>query len=142
MVDRERGAVVTGIHPIQAVLLAGSVPLFVGTLLCDWYYSATFEVQWINFASWLIVGAVLFAAPALVWAIGEALRFKTRRTAGALVYLVALSALVIIATINVLVHSKDAWATMPAGLILSVLASVLAAAAVWLGFSSLNRSVA
>ncbi len=34
------------IHPVHAVLLASSLPLFVGTLLSDWAYSVTYEVQW------------------------------------------------------------------------------------------------
>src|SRR3546814_1099584 len=57
------------IHPVHAVLLAGTVPLFLGTLLSDWAYWSTYEVQWINFASWLVVGALLFAGYALLWAV-------------------------------------------------------------------------
>src|SRR5690606_39235984 len=38
------------LHPLHAILLAFPLPLFLGALLSDVAYRATFEVQWINFA--------------------------------------------------------------------------------------------
>ena len=35
---------------------------------------------------------------------------------------------------NAFVHARDAWASMPNGLILSVVGAVLALVALWLGF--------
>ena len=46
--------------PLHATLLAGSVPLFLGALLSDVAYYQTYQIQWSNFASWLIAGAELF----------------------------------------------------------------------------------
>lgn len=40
--------------------------------------------------------------------------------------------------INALEHAKDAWATMPLGLVLSVIVTVLACAATWIGLSNLR----
>jgi uncharacterized membrane protein len=37
--------------------------------------------------------------------------------------------------INALVHTKDGWAVVPEGLVLSFIVAVLAAAAVWSGFA-------
>jgi hypothetical protein len=48
----------------------------------------------------------------------------------------------VLGLINALIHGKDVWATMPAGLILSVLVFFLALASVWLGFSSLRSGAA
>ena len=62
------------IHPVHAFLLAACVPLFLGGLLSDLAYSSTYEVQWTNFASWLIAGALVFAGLALLWAFIELLR--------------------------------------------------------------------
>lgn len=42
--------------------------------------------------------------------------------------------------INALVHAKDAWATMPEGLYLSAVTTLLALAAAWIGYSGF-RSV-
>ena len=128
------------LHPLQGVLLASTLPLFLGALLSDWAYSSTSEVQWINFASWLIAGAMLFAGAALLWAAVDFFRSDVARDRRSALYLLVLIATFILGFINALVHGKDAWATMPEGLILSLLVFLLAAAAVWLGFSTLRRA--
>ncbi len=124
------------IHPVHAVLIAATIPLFLGALLSDWAYSSTYEPQWKNFASWLIVGGLLFAVLALLWALIELLR-ADKRGGGALVYFLLVLATFVVGVINALVHAKDAWAAMPGGLILSLIGTVLAFAAVWIGFSGL-----
>lgn len=127
----------TPLHPLHAVLLAGIVPLFLGALLGDLAYSASYEVQWKNFASWLIVGALIFGGFALVWALIELLR-ADRRGRRPILYFLLLLAAWILGFVNALVHAKDAWASMPAALILSVIVAVLAIAATGLGFSTLR----
>ena len=62
------------LHPLHAILLAFPLPLFLGALLSDLAYSSTYEVQWTNFASWLIAGAMLTV---LDWTLGVALFGKT-----------------------------------------------------------------
>ncbi|TFI57049.1 hypothetical protein E2493_16980 [Sphingomonas parva] len=126
------------IHPVHAVLLASSLPLFLGALLSDWAYSASYEVQWINFAAWLNAGAMVFAGLALVWAIIDFLRADFARDRRSALSVLVLLATVVLGFITALVHSKDAWATMPEGLILSLLVALLAFASVWLGFSPLR----
>jgi uncharacterized membrane protein len=126
------------IHPVHAVSLASALPLFLGALLSDWAYSATFEVQWINFAAWLNAGALVFLGAALLWAVIDFLRKDVARDRRSALYLVVLLATFILGFITALVHAKDAWATMPAGLLLSLIAFILAVASVWLGFSTLR----
>ena len=46
------------LHPLHAILLAFPLPLFLGALLSDAAYRASFHVQWHNFASWLIAGGL------------------------------------------------------------------------------------
>lgn len=123
------------IHPVHAVILAGMLPLFLGALLSDWAYSSTYEVQWINFAAWLNAGAMVFAGAALLWAAIDFFRTRKARGREGMFYLLALLATFVLGFFTALVHGKDAWATMPAALILSVLVFLLALAAVWLGFS-------
>jgi uncharacterized membrane protein len=120
---------------VHGVLLAGAPPLFLGTLLSDWAYSSTFEVQWINFAAWLLAGALVFAGAALLWAAVDFLRKDRVRDPRSALYLLVLIATFVLGFVNALVHAKDAWATMPAALILSVLVFLLALAATWLGFA-------
>lgn len=120
-------------HPIHAVLLAGALPLFLGAILADWAYVSTYEVQWVNFASWLIAGGLVFAGFALAWALIAAIIGASGSMRW--IYAGLLAATFIAGFINALVHAKDGWASMPAGLILSVVVLVLAFAAVWVGLS-------
>ena len=124
------------LHPVHAVLLASMLPLFLGALLSDWAYASTKEVQWINFAAWLVVGGLVFAGAALLWAVIEALRADAPRGNRKWIYVGLLAATFVVGFIDALVHSKDAGATMPAGLILSVILFLLALAANWAGFSA------
>ena len=126
------------IHPFHAFLLAGTVPLFLGGLLSDLAYSASYEIQWKNFASWLIVGGLVFGGFALLWALIELIR-ADRRGGRLLLYFLLLLAAWVLGFVNALVHAKDAWASMPAALILSVIVALLAVAATWLGFATLRN---
>lgn len=125
------------LHPAHAFLLAATVPLFLGALLSNIAYARSYQVQWTNFTSWLIVGGLVFCGFALLWAFIDLLRAPKRR-GRPLVYLVLLVAVWGLGFINALVHAKDAWASMPSGLILSVIVAVLAVSATWIGFSSLR----
>lgn len=132
----------TGIHPVHAVLLASSLPLFFGTLLSDWVYSVTYEVQWINFAAWLLTAALLFAGAALIWAAADMVRADVRKNRLRMFYTLGLLATFVVGLFDALIHARDAWATMPAGLTLSLLGSLLALASVALGFSTLRAGSA
>lgn len=118
------------IHPVHAVLLAGTIPLFLGALLSDWAYSASYHVQWTNFASWLTLGALVFAGFALLWAVVDALRKRGGWIYFALIFLTFATGI-----LSMLIHAKDAWAAMPEGFILSGVALLLALAATAAGFS-------
>lgn len=122
------------LHPVHAVLLAGALPLFIGTLLSDWAYGATYEVQWTNFASWLLAGALVFSGFALLWSLIDLFRADRRGRREMLPFLLLLATWVL-GFINALVHARDAWAMMPDGLILSVLVTGLALASIWFAFS-------
>ena len=130
------------IHPVHAVLLASMLPLFLGALFADWAYSSSKQVQWINFAAWLIAGALVFAGAALLWAVIDFFRADVAKDRAGALYLLVLLTTFVLGFINALIHAKDAWATMPAGLILSVLVFLLALASVWLGFSAKRGSAA
>lgn len=126
------------LHPLHAVLLAGTIPLFLAAMLSDIAYARTYQIQWNNFASWLLAGGLVFCGLALLWAIVDVVRAGDDRLR-ALVYLVLVLATWILGFVDALVHAKDAWASMPEGLILSVIVTVLACAATWVGFARLGR---
>lgn len=121
------------IHPVHAVLLAGSLPLFLGAMLSDWAYANTYVVQWTNFAAWLLVGALILTGAALVWAVVDL--FHRRGGHNRRVYVGVLAAVFVLGLLNALVHARDAWATMPTAMVLSVIVLALALVTTWLGFS-------
>lgn len=124
----------SAIYPLHAALVAGSVPLFLGAALSDGAYSSTYEIQWNNFASWLLVGALVFSGLPLVFALVDLGRAE-RRAGGGAVYAAVLLAAWLVGLFDAFMHARDAWASMPAGLWMSVIAALLACIATWLAFS-------
>jgi glucose/arabinose dehydrogenase len=61
-------------HPLHALLFAFPVALFSSALLSDITYLKSAEIQWSNFASWMITGGLIFGAPVMLWAALSLLR--------------------------------------------------------------------
>jgi uncharacterized membrane protein len=125
------------IHPLYAFLLAGAVPLFLGGLLSDLAYGSSAEIQWSNFAAWLLVGAMVFTGFALLWSFIDLIRIATWRGRPLLSF-VLLLALFAIGLVDSFVHARDAWGIMPAAPILSAIVTLIAALAAFIGLSSLR----
>ena len=121
-------------HPLHIILLVSTLPLFLGALLSDWAYTVSYQVQWLNFASWLIAGALVLLGAALLWTFVQALAAKSphRRRAWALFGLVM--ATFVVGFVNALQHAKDAGATMPVGLTLSVVVFIMSVVSIVYGF--------
>ena len=124
---------------MHSIVATSALPLFLGALLSDWAYARSYEVQWTNFASWLVAGGLVLAGLALLWAAIDVLRSRATRHRHGLVYLALLLATCVLGFVNALVHARDGWAAMPAGLIRSVVVLLLAAGAAVLGLSGLTR---
>lgn len=128
-------AVLRPLHPLHGILLAFPLPLFLGALLSDIAYWRTFQMQWANFASWLIAGALLAGALALVWALIDVFRSGRARRARAAIHFGVLLAMWVLGLVNALVHAKDAFAIIPEALYLSAVVTLLALVAAWMGYS-------
>jgi uncharacterized membrane protein len=117
-------------HPVHALLLAFPVAFFTGALLSDLTYLNSAEIQWSNFASWMIVGALVFGAPVLLWAALSQLRHRSDagRTR-ALVYFLLLLVMWIAGLINAFKHSQDAWSRSARRRHLSIVSALTALAA-------------
>jgi uncharacterized membrane protein len=126
------------LHPLHAIFLAFPLPLFLGALLSDLAYRGSFQVQWLNFSSWLIAGGLLVGAFALLWGLIGMFRSGTARRGRVIIYVAALLLMWVLGLVNAFVHAKDAWATMPEGLYLSVIVTLLALIAAWIGYSGLH----
>ena len=123
------------LHPLHAILLAFLFPLTLGGLLSDLAYDSRFQVQWHNFAEWLIAGSLVAGVPALLWEGLRLLVSRSERSRGGWLFASLLAATAVVNFVNALIHSKDGYATMPAGLILSVIGTLLALATSWIGYS-------
>ena len=126
--------------PLHAILLGGSVTLFLGALLSDIAYYQTHQIQWSNFAAWLLAGAELFAGITLVFALVNLIRAK-QKNGQPLIYVLALLVTWVLGLINCFQHAKDAWAVMPGGLILSVIGFILICITAWFGFGARTGGV-
>jgi uncharacterized membrane protein len=123
------------LHPLHAILLAFPLPLFLGALASDLAYRSSFHIQWANFSSWLIAGGLLVGGFTLLWALINLFRRGSARRGRLMLYFVVLLAMWGLGFVNALVHAKDAWATMPEGLYLSAITTLLALVAAWIGYS-------
>ncbi|OEY99558.1 MULTISPECIES: DUF2231 domain-containing protein [Stenotrophomonas] len=124
------------IHPFHAAVLGGVLPLFLGASLADYAYWNTYEIQWSNFASWLLVGAMVMTTLALLLGLFGRLRGSRNGF-----YVIVLAATWIVGFLNSLHHARDAWAIMPGALVWSVIVTLLALVATWLGFASVRVRV-
>ena len=127
--------------PLHALLLAGSVPLFLGALLSDVAYGQTYQIQWANFASWLIAGALVFCGFALLFALVNLVRAE-HKGGRPVAYFLLLLGTWVLGLVNAFQHAKDAYAMMPAGLVLSAIVTVLAIVATWIGLTNLRSGAA
>ncbi|MCD5971872.1 DUF2231 domain-containing protein [Pseudomonas quasicaspiana] len=123
--------------PLHAILLSGTVPLFLGALLSDIAYAQTYQIQWANFASWLIAGGLLFCGLALLFALVNLIR-ADHKAGRPVAYFLLLLVTWALGLINAFEHAKDAWAMMPTGLILSVVVTLLSVVAAWTGLTNLR----
>jgi len=124
-------------NPLHATLLAGTVPLFLGAMLSDIAYFRSYQIQWSNFASWLIAGGLVFCGLALLFALVNLIRAE-QKNGRPMVYFLLLLATWVLGFINAFEHAKDAWAAMPAGLVLSVIVALLACVATAIGLTNLR----
>ena len=77
---------------------------------------------------WLIIGGLIFAGFALLWALIDLFRSPLDRGRRIIAFGLLLAAF-ILGIVDELIHAKDAWASMPDALIISAVVAVLAVAA-------------
>ncbi|MCD9005910.1 hypothetical protein LDO31_06600 [Luteimonas sp. XNQY3] len=126
------------LNPLHLLLASSAFPLFLGALLADIAYARSYEVQWTNFASWLLVGAMVFAVIALVWAL-VSLITPTARTRTRFIYVGLLALTCVLGFLNSLIHAMDAWQKMPQALVWSVLCVLSIGASLWFALGGTLR---
>jgi uncharacterized membrane protein len=121
--EPRRSVVANGIYALFNPIPFG---FFVAALIFDIIYFRSGEILWVKGAAWLITFGLLFAVVprlvnlAQVWITSRRLATRVDR------FDFWLNLIAIVAAIfNAFVHSRDAYATMPAGVWLSVCTVVL-----------------
>lgn len=134
-----QGVCQRSLHPLHLFLLGAAGCSLVSGFMSDWAYYSSHEIQWKNFASWLIIGGLVFGGFGLLWALIDLFRADQNRRRPIIYFLLLFTAW-IFAFIDELIHGKDAWASMPEALIVSGIVAVLAIAATGLGFSTIRAA--
>ena len=126
---------------LHGILLSFPVALFSSGLAADVAYLKTSEIQWTNFASWLIAGALVFGGLVLAWALVEwIVKLRRPATGHRLVYLVIVAVMWVVGMINAFHHARDGWSSVgTTGLALSIATTLLALVAGWMFFSRTPR---
>jgi uncharacterized membrane protein len=128
-------------HPLHPMLVPFPIVCFVGTLVTDIAYWATANVMWANFSAWLLtvglIMGVLAAVAGLIDFLGNRL---IRAQAPAWPHLLGNVLVMVLATLNILIHSRDAWTSVvPLGLILSAAVVLILPVTGWLGWALVYR---
>jgi uncharacterized membrane protein len=123
------------------MLIPFPIACFVGTLLTDITYWRTADMLWANFSSWLVtVGVILgwlAAIAGLIDFLGDRL---IRMQPPAWPHVIGNVVALILATLNMFIHSRDGWTSVvPTGLILSLIVVLILLVTGWLGWSMVYR---
>lgn len=125
-----------GAAPIHAMLVPFPIVCLVGALLADIaYVSSDGNVQWTNFAQWLLFFGVATAVPAALFGLIDYFGNPARNRPRIGLWHMSLNIVaVLVALVNNFVHARDGWTSVyPTGLILSIVTVVLLAISGHLG---------
>lgn len=132
-IDRARGRplAIHG-HPIYSALLPIPILCFVGALITDVTYSGAPDMMWLDFSAWLLLAGLISGGLVVLFLVFELVRVGSGRTGSLAMHGLLFGAAWIVEVLNSFVHARDGWtAVVPTGLILSVVAVILALLSGW-----------
>ncbi len=129
-----RSNVGIGRQPIYRRLAAFAGSCFVGTLATDIAYARTADLMWADFSDWLVTMGVIVGYLTIVVAVIEMITIRSPlRRRPTLPYAVGNVIALIIATVDMLVHTRDAWTSVvPLGLTLSAVVVLVLILTAWM----------
>lgn len=131
-------------HPILHILAAFPIACFTGALATDVAYWSTARMMWADFSAWLLAAGFGIGILAAVAGVVEvAVRRRRRDLRPAWEVVVGTLLVLVLAGVDNLVHSRDAWTSVvPTGLVLSAGAVIVTLATAWIGFGGGQRRIA
>ncbi len=131
----------SGGHPFLRILVSFPIACFTCALLTDIAYMQTANMMWTDFSAWLLAAGMACGVVAAIAGLISLVAHRRGRAQGAIWPIAVGSLLVlVIAFINNLVHSRDAWTSvMPTGLALSVATVLIVLVTAWLASSAGRR---
>jgi uncharacterized membrane protein len=128
-------------HPIHPILVPFPIVCFVGTLLTDLTYWGTADMVWADFSAWLVtVGVItgwLAALAGLIDFLGDR---RIREQVPAWPHAIGNAVALVLASLNMMVHTRDAWTSVvPWGLVLSAAVVLILLFTGWMGWSMVYR---
>jgi uncharacterized membrane protein len=134
---RLRPAATLNRRPIHPMLIPFPIACFVGALLTDLTYWGTAEMMWADFSAWLLAaGLVLGVLAAIAGLIDFVVRPAIRAQGAAWPHAIGNLVVLVLALLNTMVHSRDAWTSVvPLGLILSAATVAVLLFTGWMGWT-------
>jgi uncharacterized membrane protein len=128
-------------HPIHPMLVPFPIAFFVGTLLTDLTYWWTADMMWADFSAWLVtIGVIMGWLAALAGLIDFLGNRLIREQAPAWPHAIGNAVVLVLATLNMMMHTRDAWTSMfPWGLVLSAAVVLILLFTGWWGWSMVYR---
>jgi uncharacterized membrane protein len=119
--------------PFYPLLVTFAVSCFLGTLATDIAYWQTADMMWADFSDWLVTAGVVVGYVTILVTLIEVFGPRSaglRRPTWP--YAIGNIVTLILATLNMLVHTRDAWTSVvPWGLVLSATTVVVALVTGW-----------
>ena len=102
------------------MLVAFAASCFVGLLATDLAYWRTADVMWSDFSTWLVTVGVVVGWAGIVVALIEGIARRRVYPRPTWRFVIGNIVALILATLNMFVHTRDAWSSvMPWGVVLS-----------------------
>src|ERR1700678_4441267 len=122
-------------QPIHPMLVPVPIACFIGVFLTDLTYWWSAEMMWADFSAWLVSRGVIFCYLAAVFRLIDFLSSRSiRAQPPAWLHAIGNVVLLILATLNMFVHSRDAWTSVvPWGLTLSAAVVLIICFTGWRG---------
>jgi len=111
--DTPRSTARIGAHPIHPMLIPFPIACFVGALLTDIAYWQTANIMWADFSTWLVTVGVIMGYLAAIAGLIDFLGSRViRALAPAWPHVIGNLVVLALATVNMLVHTRDAWTSV------------------------------